>query len=207
MTEFPKTLAEFESWFPSEEACRQYLFDLRWPQGFSCPRCQHNKAWMTKRGLFSCSKCNFQVSVTAGTIFHGSRKPLRLWFRAIWHITSQYYGANALELQRILGFGSYHTAWEWLHKLRHAMVPLVQPPLFGLVEVDKIYFGKQEFVKSGRVYSKKVLVAIAVKKRTYDKHIISFRLGCVTDASEISLTRFGSLHKKVHKNSLKNCKA
>jgi hypothetical protein len=96
MEDYPKDLLEFETRFASEEACREYLTRLRWPDGFCCPHCQGNDAWMTQRGLYTCRACGHQVSVTAGTIFHDTHKPLRLWFRAIWQITSQKYGANAL---------------------------------------------------------------------------------------------------------------
>lgn len=87
---------QFKERFITEAACIQYLVSLRWPDGFCCPECDHNEAWETKRGLFQCRKCRRQTSVTAGTIFYDSRKPLGLWFEAMWHITSQKYGANAL---------------------------------------------------------------------------------------------------------------
>ena len=112
---------ELEQRFSSDEACRQYLFDLRWPSGFSCPRCGHHEAWHMSRHLYLCASCRFQVSVTAGTIFQDTRKPLTLWFRAIWGVTSQKLGMSALGLKRELGLGSYRTAWTWLHKLRRVM--------------------------------------------------------------------------------------
>src|SRR4030067_2663493 len=123
MEDYPRTLMQFKERFITEAACIQYLVSLRWPNGFRCPECEHNEAWETKRGVFQCRKCRHQTSVTAGTIFHDRRKPLRLWFEAMWHITSQKYGDNALGLQRILALGSYHTAWNWLHRLRRAIVP------------------------------------------------------------------------------------
>ncbi|MFC1515559.1 IS1595 family transposase [Thermodesulfobacteriota bacterium] len=192
MGEFPKTLVEFDSWFPSEEACRQYLFDRRWPKGFCCPRCQHTEAWLTKRGLYLCSACNYQVSVTAGTIFHGSRKPLQSWFRAIWHITSQDFGANALELQRILDFGSYHTAWEWLHKLRRTIGNLEKGRLHGWLELDMVYIGDQQSGKKARSDSEKTLIVIvAERKEGFDeKRVARFRLGRINDLSVNSLTAF-----------------
>ena len=122
MEDYPKTLLEFEERFRTEEACVEYLFHLRWPEGFQCPRCGHGKAWPMRRDLYRCVRCRFETSVTAGTIFQDTKKPLRLWFRAIWHLTSQKYGANALGLQRVLDLGCYQTAWTWLHKLRCAMV-------------------------------------------------------------------------------------
>src|SRR6266852_2083266 len=118
MDEYPGTLTELEARFGSEAACRQYLLKLRWPEGFVCPRCGERSAWTTARDLLVCAGCQYQASLTAGTIFQDTRKPLTLWFRAIWWVTAQKHGASALELQRIIGLGSYVTAWTWLHKLR-----------------------------------------------------------------------------------------
>jgi transposase-like protein len=189
MHKFPNSPDKLENWFSSEEACRQHLFDIRWPQGFRCPSCQHDKAWKTKRGLYSCSnsKCNSQTSVTTGTIFHRSRKPLQLWFRAIWYVTSPYYGANALELQRILGFGSYRTAWEWLHKLRRTMGSLQKDRLSGVVEVYKAHIGNQ---KGGTSKEALVVIAAEYNERLYQKGICYFRLERVSDASAQNIIGF-----------------
>ena len=118
-----------------------------------------------------------------------TRKPLRLWFQVMWSVTSQKYGANALGLQRVLGLGSYHTAWEWLHKLRRAMVRPGREKLSGVVEVDETYVGGSKPGKRGRGSEGKTLVMIAVE----DKDELGFgriRLGRVEDASGESLTRF-----------------
>jgi transposase-like protein len=173
------------SQFSSEKACRDYLFRLRWPQGFICPRCQATKAWPTKRNLLVCGACGYQVSMTAGTIFQDTRKPLGLWFRAIWFVTNQKTGASALGLQRLLGLGSYHTAWTWLHKLRRAMVRPGRDRLSGLVEVDETYIGGEKPGKRGRGALGKSLVVIAAEidgKRTG-----RIRLVRVPDASAESL--------------------
>ena len=122
MEDYPKTLGKFEARFSSEGACREYLLQLRWPQGVSCPRCECRKVWETIRGLLVCASCSYHISVTAGTIFERTRKPLTIWFRTMWWVTSQKTGVSALGLQQVLGLGSYHTAWTWLHKLRRAMV-------------------------------------------------------------------------------------
>lgn len=105
MEKYPKNLAEFERWFSSEESCRDYLFKLRWPNGFICPRCGMLKAWPIGLMLYECSGCHYQMSVTAGTIFQSSHKPLTVWFRAIWWVTGQKNGDSALGLKRILGLG------------------------------------------------------------------------------------------------------
>src|SRR3990172_3910234 len=122
MEDYPKTLAELEARFGTEEACGAYLFSLRWPEGFVCDRCGARTCWFASRGRVVCCRCQHQTYVTAGTIFQDTRKPLVMWFRAIWWVTSQKTGASALGLQRVLGLGSYKTAWTWLHKLRRAMV-------------------------------------------------------------------------------------
>ena len=178
-------MLEFERRFSTEEACREYLFSLRWPEGFECPHCGHQKAWSRNRGLYECARCGFQASVTAGTIFHGTRKPLRLWFRAIWHVTSQKYGANALGLQRMLGLGSYHTAWTWLHKLRCAMVRPGRDRLSGTVEVDETYIGGEKPGKRGRGAAGKVLVVVTVEVK--DSRIGRIRLSRIPNASGRSL--------------------
>lgn len=199
MEDYPRTLMEFKERFHTEAACLQYLVALRWPNGFRCPECDHNEAWETKRGLFQCRKCRHQTSVTAGTIFHDSRKPLRLWFEAMWHITSQKYGANALGLQRILALGSYHTAWNWLHRLRRAMVRPDRDKLNGTVEVDETYIGGERSGKRGRGAENKCLVVIAVEDTSNEevessKGIGRVRLMRVPDASSESLIGFISTH-------------
>ena len=120
--DFPATLWEVEQRFSTEAACRQYLFALRWPEGFRCPACTGAKAWAMQNGLWLCAACRYQASLTAGTIFQDSHLPLTIWFRAMWYVTSQKNGVSASGLQRVLGFGSYRIAWVLLHKLRRAMV-------------------------------------------------------------------------------------
>src|SRR5258706_2875770 len=139
MEEFPRSLREFDKQFASEQACRDYLFRLRWPEGFRCPRCSGSQHWPVRSVLHECAKCGHQTSVTAGTIFQDTRKPLADWFRAMYRVTTQKNGASALGLQRVLGLGSYKTAWTWLHKLRRAMVRPGRDRLRGRVEVDETY--------------------------------------------------------------------
>jgi len=141
---------EFEKNFNTEEACRKYLFNLRWPDGFRCPRCGNKKAWPLKEALYQCAKCNSKISVTAGTIFHRTHKPLTLWFRAIWWLTGQKNGASAVTIQKIMGLGSYRTAWAWLQKLRRAMITPARDNLSGVVEVDETYVGGGKPGKRGR---------------------------------------------------------
>jgi len=185
MEDYPKTIMEFESRFATEEACREYLFKLRWPNGFRCPRCRGERSWLTERGLLACSVCGYHASLRAGTIFQGSPKPLKMWFRAIWWVTSQKTGGSALGLQRVLGLGSYQTAWTWLHKLRRAMVRPGRDRLTGTVEVDETYIGGEKPGKRGRGAEGKALVLVAAQED--GQRVGRIRLRRVRDASAASL--------------------
>lgn len=185
MEDYPETILDFEKRFATEEGCRQYLFQLRWPDGFCCPRCGHLKGWNTKRGQYRCSNCDFQVSVTAGTIFERTRIPLRVWFRAMWYVVTQKNGVSAMGLQRVLGLNRYETTWILLHKLRTAMIRPGRERLAGTVEVDETYIGGERPGKRGRGAAGKTLVVIAVEDK--GNHLGRIRLNCVLDASATSL--------------------
>jgi transposase-like protein len=137
------------------------------------------------RQLYLCGSCRYQVSVTAGTIFQDTRTPLSIWFRAIWYVTSQKQGVSALGLQRVLGLGSYETAWTWLHKLRRAMVRPGRDRLSGTVEVDEVYIGGVKKVKRGRGADGKALVLVAAQED--GRRIGRIRLQRVENASSESL--------------------
>ena len=139
---FPKTLFEFQRWFPTEESCLKFLIQSRWPDGFVCPRCAHRDYyWIGTRNLFRCKKCNYDASVTAGTVMHRSRMSLKVWFHAAYLVATHTPGMSALQLQRQLGLGSYPTAFAMLHKLRAGMVRGGRDRLNGTVEVDETYIG------------------------------------------------------------------
>jgi transposase-like protein len=190
MEDYPRTLQELEERFSSQQACLAYLEQMRWPDGFVCPGCQCQRAWRASRGRMVCGDCGHQTTVTAGTIFARTRQPLTLWFRAIWWVTSQKNGASALGLQRILGLGSYETAWTWLHKLRRAMVRPGRDRLSGRVEVDETYIGPGEEGAVGRDAAGKALVAIAAQED--GQGIGRIRMARVADASAASLLPFVS---------------
>ena len=162
--EYPKDQLQFETRFAAEEACWEYLVQLRWPKGVVCPRCGSTRIHHASRGRLLCGECRHQASATAGTIFHRTHKPLRLWFRAMWYVTGQKTGASALGLQRVLELGSYQTAWTWLHKLRRAMVRPGRDRLHGCVEVDEVFVGGSEVGHEGRSAPGKALVAIAAEE-------------------------------------------
>jgi transposase-like protein len=157
---FPKTLAEFDERFPDEETCRAYLIELRWGGRICCARCGGGETWELTNGRFECKKCGHQTSVTAGTLLHRTRKPLRLWFRAMWEMAARKGGINACELQRMMGFGSYGTAWNWLHKLRRAMAGRSCQGLNGFVVIDESYLGGKGEVR-GRGTSKALVLVAA----------------------------------------------
>jgi transposase-like protein len=187
MEDYPRTGLELEDRFRTEEECLAYLARLRWPAGFVCPCCQAAGGWEASRGRWICQACRHQASVIAGTIFQDTHKPLRMWLRAVWHITSQKSGASAVSLQKELGLGSYLTAWTWLHKLRRAMVRPSRDRLQGRVEVDETIVGG-EAKGPGRRIDDKFLIAIAAEE---DKTRIGrIRLELLPDATRVSLHRF-----------------
>lgn len=163
--DFPKNFREFLVWFPDDEACRHYLERLRWGQGFTCPHCGSIDPgyWMMDDGYRRCKACRKECTVTSGTIFHRTRYSLQMWFHAIWYVVHQKHGVSALGLQREFGFGSYKTAWAWLHKLRRCMTP-TSGLLHGRVEVDETFVGGTAAGKHrGRSPLGKTIVVIAVE--------------------------------------------
>jgi len=187
MEDYPKTLLEFEDRFSTEENCRGYLVQLRWPDGFRCPRCGETTSWQITGSLYQCPRCNHQTTVTAGTIFQDTRLPLWVWFRAMWWVTSQKDGASALGLKRVLGC-SYKTAWMLLHKFRRAMIRPGRDRLSGMVEVDETYLGALEEGLRGRQIEGKALIAIAAQFE--GNRIGRIRMRRVLDASADSLQTF-----------------
>lgn len=189
--DYPRTFNEFDRFFDKAAACRQYLIALRWPAGYQCPRCGSLKQpWITERGYLHCRDCGKDISVTAGTIFERTRIPLKIWFLAIWFVTSQKHGASALGLKRVLGLGSYQTAWTWLHKLRRSMVRPGRDRLRGRVEVDETFVGgSKKGGKRSRGAERKEIVVIAVEVHD-PKGFGRVRMRHVPDASGASLLPF-----------------
>ena len=188
-TDYPRTFKEFEPFFGDERACREYLSRVRWPNGFVCPRCRMSSgAWLTARGYLHCRACEGETSPKAGTVFERTRTSLKTWYLAMWFVTSQKHGASALGLQRVLGLGSYQTAWTWLHKLRRAMVRSGRERLRGRVEVDETYVGGDEEGVHGRETQKKAIVAIALE--LHPKGFGRVRIRRIPDVTAKSLTPF-----------------
>ena len=156
--DFPKTATEFDERFATEADCRAYLIAARWGGKPECARCGSKRLWTLGEGnKFECAACGHQTSLTAGTVLDKTRKPLKMWFRAIFEITTRRTGISAKDLQRIMGFGSYETAWTWLHKLRSAMVRSDSEPLGPFVQLDETLVG-------GRGGPNKQLVLVAAEK-------------------------------------------
>jgi len=159
--DYPRTYQEFRDWFGDDAACLEYLGQLRWPDGFTCPRCGGGDSWRTASRLWMCAECGVKTSATAGTIFHRSHSPISTWFAAVWFVTSQKNGISVQGLQRVLGFGSDETAWAWLHKLRRAMVRPERERLSGIVEVDESFIGGQTpGRKGGSTLKAPVMIAV-----------------------------------------------
>ncbi|MGY2746658.1 IS1595 family transposase [Arthrobacter sp. UYCu723] len=166
--DFPKTILEFQARFGDEQACLGYLFECRWPDGYSCPRCKGESAWpVAARGLWECAACRYQVSLTAGTVLHKTHTALHLWFWAAYLMTTGTPGISARQLQRQLGLSRYETAWTMLHKLRRAMVNPERTLLTGEVEVDECEVGGPEVGRRGgrNLTARAAQIVVAVEVR------------------------------------------
>ncbi len=190
---FPKTVIEFQEKFATEAQCESYLFEIKWLDGFKCSKCGHDEYWKTDKGLYVCKKCEHQHSLKSGTIMHKSKKPLKLWFTAIWLFVTSKNGISAKELERQLGI-SYPTAWLWLQKLRCSSINPKRSELSETVEVDEFYLGGKEKGKQGRGAEDKFKVVIAVEKiknpQTCVEYLGRIRLKEVESCNMENLTEF-----------------
>jgi len=194
LQDLPRDLPTFLKRFGSDARCRGYLVRARWPEGFRCGGCGHDQAYSHKKRLIEeCTACGKQHSILAGTIFEQTKTGLAKWFLAIYLVTSSKGGISAMELQRQMGFGSYGTAWSWLHKIRRAMVRPQRAPLGERVEADETYVGGLRPGKPGRGAGGKTLVAGAVESgrgKARGRRLGRLRLAIVPDASANSLGGF-----------------
>ena len=195
MTDFPKSLPEFERRFPDEAACAEWLLERRWEHGFACPGCGHGDYWRLGRKVLTlqCKACRRETSVTAGTVMHRSHLPLKVWFTAAWLVATHRNGMSARQLWLQLGLGSYKSAWLLLRKLRAAMVAPGRSPLDGLVEVDETslpFRTKDDPAEPGpgRSHDGKLLIAGAVEIRGGGPG--RTRLAVIGDYSAASLGAF-----------------
>ena len=188
---YPNDFQDFLKVFKDEAACRKYLFEMRWPNGFVCPKCKMETGfWLTARNTIHCIHCSHQTSFIAGTIFQDTQKPLLLWFHIIWWVVAQKTGVSASNMKDFMGFGSYETVWTWLHKLRRAMVRPGRDMLSGRVEVDETYIGGNESGsgKQGRGAETKTLVIVATE--CIGKQIGRVRFRCIESAEAENLIPF-----------------
>lgn len=183
-----KTLIEFHEQFPDEASCWAFLRRQRWPRGFVCPRCgSRGGHFIQTRRLEQCRQCRYQASVTAGTVLHGTRVPLRIWLLATFFLGRHKKGISALQFQKDAGLGSYQTAWTLLHKLRSGLVHRASRRLLGVVEADETYIGGYQAGHRGRGVGK-AGVAVAVERRRTSAGAV--RLAVVPRASTQELTSF-----------------
>jgi transposase-like protein len=226
-------LLEFQTMFPGEGDCYDYFAHLRFPNGFVCPRCESSiTGTVATRGLWQCKRCRLQSSVTAGTMFHRTRTPLRQWFWAIFLVARDKRGHSALQLAKELDI-SYERAWLMMHKIRAAMAYRdIQYTLNGTVEMDEAYYGAPDPGRRGRSTRRtKAIVAVSVTdnnkprfvkiqtiKRLDGRAVKAFALSRIARGSTIRtdglhayrcLTRFGFSHdpavtsKKARKKHLR----
>lgn len=193
--DYPQTWNEFLDWFPTEEACLAFIERLRWADGFECPACgASEKPYRASRLRLMCRRCRHQTSVTTGTLFDKTRTPMRVWLAGAWYVTNQKLGVSALGLQRVLGLGSYQTAWTMLHRFRRAMVRPERDQLHGLVEVDETYLAirdrqSQPSREQRKSRTDKVLVVMAVEIHE-PKGFGRIRLRRIDDDSAASVIPF-----------------
>ena len=187
---FPKTLFEFHEVFPDEEACVAFLRRARWRRGFRGPRCGERESYpLAARGLEQCTTCRYQASITAGTIFHKTRVPLRPWFLAIFLVGRDKRGISAVQLQRDTGLRSYRAAWLLLHKLRATLGREPGERLLGHVEADETYLGAphEKGRRGGRAFGRKTLIGAVVERRKDEGRM---RLGVLESHGFASIAPF-----------------
>ena len=179
--DFPKTAIEFEERFQTEDDCRAYWIEARWGGKPACAKCQCTRVWEERGGrLFECAECGHQTSLTSGTVLEKTKKPFKVWFRAVFEIASRRQGISAKELQRIMGFGSYKTAWSWLHKIRASLLRTDAEPLGQDVEIDEAYVGSKRLGKA--------LVLVAVERGG------RVRLALAENNDEATIKRFADAY-------------
>jgi len=181
--------------FNSEQKCRDYLQELRWPNGVYCPRCRSTDfAKVKEREQFNCNACEYQFSVTSGTIFHDSHLPLWKWFLATYMMLEAKKGVSANQLKRTLDV-SYKTAWYLCHRVRAALKDDAPHTLRGIVEVDETYVGGKAHGRGSGYKKNKLIVAGAVQRNG------GARLEVVPSNHRTIL------HDFVHRNTAPNIKA
>ena len=202
MDTYPKNTKMFDESFKDDASCLEYLFRIRWPEGYVCPTCQtHNLFWMLDKGKVKCRKCHHVHSALSGTVFQDTHTPLLIWFRAMWHICLQKNGYSALSLHRSLGF-SYPTAWLCLHKLRKAMERPGRELLSGDVEVDEAYVGGKREGRAGRgAFGKRIVLVAVERRKTAQGHLVIGRARLKVIPNVTMETLNGTVEEMVERGS------
>jgi transposase-like protein len=183
-------LHDFLEKYASEEQCRAALYQLRWPKGYICPECGNTTGCKLKRRpVYQCHKCHHQTSLTAGTIFHGTKLPLKKWFLAIYLLTQRKKSTSALQLSREVGV-NYNTAWQIKHKLMQVMMERESgKKLSGRIEMDDAYLGGEKAGKRGRGSLNKVPFVAAVET-TQDGRPMKIQLRRVRGFRQREIVRY-----------------
>jgi transposase-like protein len=183
------TLIDVINLFDTDEKCREILVRLRWPNGPECPRCKMPVVELeTEKQLFYCKDCDYQFTVTAGTIFNDSHLPLQKWFLATLLLCEAKKGMSAHQLKRTIWGqhkGSYKTAWYLCHRIRAAMKEADRPMLDGTVEMDETYVGGRKRGIGVKAAMKTKEVVIGIRQRGGD-----VRFFHATDASTGTLAQY-----------------
>jgi len=183
-------IIEFINRFGKDDDCRQYLYGIKWPDGFLCPKCGHNDAYeMRTRQIYQCKACRFQTSLTSGTVMHKSHLPLTKWFLAIYLVSQDKRGYSSLRLKEEVSV-TYKTAWYLLQRIRHAMAnENAEELLAGLVEMDDSYFGgPKPGGKRGRGTSK--LKVVAALSKNEKGHPVKLKMQVVPNLRSKTLLKF-----------------
>ena len=186
--EYPKNQMEFEKLFYTDEQCLRYLLALRIEDTYECPSCSHAEYWINERKRMVCKLCKRQTSILAGTIFHSTKTPITLLFRALWFIVAHKNGVSAISVQKILGIPRYETVWVWLHKFRRLMVMPERTKLSGRVEIDETLVGGKKSGKRGRGAEGKILVIIAIE--LIGKKMGRVRMATIESANRHHINQF-----------------
>lgn len=189
MKKYPESLQELFDLFPTEESCRDYLFQVRFANGFVCPNCKNKEYWKYQTGLLRCKSCGKDISITAGTIFHRRHLPLKIWFQAIWLIVSRKTGISGVGLAGELGIKRAKTGWQLLSTIRTGMIRPGREKLNGVVEIDEIFVGGVHKGKRGRGADGKVMVLVAVEDKDKPVGIGRIRMQIIPDASSLILLK------------------
>lgn len=178
----PRNINELSGLLSMEKTVRDWLFSLKYPQGFACLYCGGRTCWPTARGYLHCASCGRETSLKKDTIFQGSKTPLSQWFKGLFLFASLKGGITAEELKTHMGFSSYQTAWAWLSRFREAAKGIVWEQLSGQVQADQIFYRGDG---SGNPF----IIAAAVEKGARNR-IEGVRMELLKELSSIEMRSF-----------------